>query len=126
VRAWEADAVKTPAVIALVIGLTLNAGANILMKVSALRLEARGQVSAIGQFLEPWFVVGAASFVLALVAYRKALQSFPLSVAYPLMTSCGYLIVLAASFFFLKETLSPKQLAGIACLVLGVWLTASH
>lgn len=116
---------KAPAVIALVIGLTLNAGANILMKVSALRLQAREDISAIGQYLEPCFVIGAASFVLALVAYRKALQSFPLSVAYPLMTSCGYVIVLAASFFFLKETLSPKQLAGIACLVVGVWLTAS-
>ncbi len=122
---------KPEALIALIVGLSLNALANILMKVSALRIEAKTQelgraVGALGQYLEPLFLAGAASFVLALVAYRRALQTVPLSIAYPIMTSCGYLIVLGASFFFLREALSPKQLAGIALLVVGVWLTSSQ
>jgi multidrug transporter EmrE-like cation transporter len=122
---------KPESLIALVVGLSLNALANILLKVSALRLEAKAKelgqaVSALGQYLEPVFVAGALSFVLALVAYRRALQSVPLSIAYPIMTSCGYIIVLGASYFLLRESLSAKQMAGIGLLIAGVWLTSSR
>jgi multidrug transporter EmrE-like cation transporter len=122
---------KPESLIALVVGLSLNALANILLKVSALRLEAKAKelgqaVGALGQYLEPVFIAGALSFVLALVAYRRALQSVPLSIAYPIMTSCGYIIVLGASFFLLRESLSVKQMAGIGLLIAGVWLTSSR
>lgn len=122
---------KSESLIALVVGLSLNALANILLKVSALRLEAKAKelgeaVGALGQYLEPVFIAGALSFVLALVAYRRALQTVPLSIAYPIMTSCGYIIVLGASYFLLRESLSMKQMAGIALLIVGVWLTSSR
>lgn len=119
---------KVSAVIALALGIGLNALANVLLKVSALRLEERNRAEApvglVAQYVEPVFLVGLVTFGLALFAYRRALQSFPLSIAYPLMTSVGYLLVLCVSAAFLHETLSPRQFAGIALIVGGVWLVS--
>jgi multidrug transporter EmrE-like cation transporter len=120
--------VDPAAVIALALGVGLNALANILMKVSALRLEERHRseegLGLAAQYVEPVFLVGLAAFALALYAYRRALQSFPLSVAYPVMASAGYLLVLCASVAFLHETLNLWQSVGIALIVAGVWLVS--
>ena len=126
--AEEVRCVNAAAVIALALGIGLNALANILMKVSALRLEERnGSEASLGlvaQYLEPVFLIGLVAFGLALFAYRRALQSFPLSVAYTLMTSVGYLLVLCVSAAFLHETLNPRQFVGIGLIVGGVWLVS--
>lgn len=119
---------KTPAVLTLAAAITLNAAANVLMKVSAMRLEARGTAGApvgmVGQYLEPVFLGGLVCFALALVAYRRALQTLDLSLAYPLMTSLGYLLVLGVSWLLLREVLSPRQLLGCGVILAGVWLVA--
>ena len=113
--------------VALALGVVLNATANILMKVSALRLKgAEGATPGFVQsYLEPAFLAGLVSFALALVAYRRALESISLSIAYPIMTSVGYLIVLGASWLFLREVLTPKQLVGCGLIVTGVWLVSA-
>jgi multidrug transporter EmrE-like cation transporter len=50
----------------------------------------------------------------------------PLSLAYPIMTSGGFLIVVTASAILLRESLSVPQMFGIALIIAGVILVASQ
>ncbi|TGN14307.1 DMT family transporter [Leptospira ilyithenensis] len=111
------------------IAVFFNALANILIKSSSLQ-DAQGQgtsspVGIIWTILNPYFIAGLASFGLALLGYRFVLgKGLKLSLAYPVFTSSGFIIVLMASAFFFKERLNWTQWIGIAFIMIGVWLTA--
>ena len=59
-------------------------------------------------------------FVVLLRGYRKA----DLTVVYPIARGSGPLLSSAAAIFLLSETLSPTGMAGIAGVVIGVFLIA--
>lgn len=105
--------------------------ANILIKSSSLRdkepLELDSKIQGIlTAFFNPLFISGLASFGIALIAYRYVLgQGLKLSLAYPVFTSTGFIIVLIASSFIFKEKLTSTQWVGIFLIIAGVWLTAS-
>jgi multidrug transporter EmrE-like cation transporter len=118
---------KTITLIVLLVAIVLNAAANILVKASALKKDDEGLTGAItGILLNPWLIGGLASFGLAFVAYRFVLKDMKLSIAYPIMTTCGFAIVLVASRIFFQETLNSWQWIGIGFLVIGLWLIASQ
>lgn len=106
----------------------MNAIANILIKASALKKdEASVQGMVEGFILNPWMIAGVMSFGIALLAYRYTLnQGIKVSVAYPLMTTAGYAIVLVASRFFFQEQLTSIQWMGIGLLLVGIWLISSQ
>ncbi|GBF50869.1 cation transporter protein [Leptospira ryugenii] len=111
------------------IAVFFNALANILMKTSSLAdAEKPIQANANGLFqtlFNPYFILGLASFGLALLGYRFVLgKGLKLSLAYPVFTSSGFIIVLLASAFFFKERLNLTQWIGIVFILIGVWLTA--
>ena len=109
-----------------ILAISLNALANILIKASALRKDEPGLEGLIkGVILNPYLIAGLGSFGLAFVAYRYVLgHGIKLSVAYPLMTTCGFAIVLLASRIFFNEILNFVQWLGIGLLVAGLWLIA--
>ena len=47
-----------------------------------------------------------------------------LSIAYPLMTSIGFMIVILASWLFLNEIITPLQIVGFLFILSGVWMVA--
>jgi multidrug transporter EmrE-like cation transporter len=49
-----------------------------------------------------------------------------LSIAYPIMTTAGFAIVILASKIFFHEDLNLVQWIGIALLAAGIWLVAFH
>ncbi len=53
------------------------------------------------------------------------LNKINLSIAYPLMTSIGFIIVVSFSIFFLSEKVVPLQVLGLFLILTGVWLVAS-
>jgi len=112
--------------IVLSLAITLNALANILMKVAMLRQEKTSDtITLITRSLSnPVLVLGLISFGLALVAYCYVLAKINLSIAYPLMTSLGFLIVIAASWLFLDERITSVQVVGFICIIAGVWMVA--
>ena len=113
-------------------GIVFNAMANILIKSSSMQdkeslqhLDSKVQ-GILTTLFNPIFISGLASFGIALIAYRYVLgQGLKLSLAYPVFTSTGFIIVLIASSFIFKEKLSSTQWAGICLIIIGVWLTAS-
>jgi multidrug transporter EmrE-like cation transporter len=108
--------------------LVLNATANILMKYSALRtrepVAGAGLVEKLAARLHPAFVVGLVLFALNVFAYQAALRAprMKLSIAYPVMVSGGYLIILAVSWLLFRERLGAFQYAGVALILGGIWM----
>ena len=115
----------------LVTALVLNASANILIKIGAERAEAAnlGSMPLIAQGLtlaSNWqLIVGLILFASNVGFYALALKDINLSIAYPIMTSGGFLIISLFSVFFLREHLTPIQIGGIAMIALGIAMLAS-
>ncbi len=110
----------------LLSALVLNATANILIKYSATRIPGLPQDAGRGAhlmaLLQPAFILGLALFAMNVFAYQAALRTLKLSVAYPIMVSGGYLIILMVSWFLFNERLNPAQYAGIGLILGGIWL----
>jgi len=112
--------------IVFIIAIVLNALANILMKLGALKPAGPTKVTdlIINMITNPIIISGVISFGLALAAYNYVLIKTNLSVAYPIMTSVGYVIVILVSWLFLKESISMLQVVGFFFIIAGVWMVA--
>lgn len=112
----------------LFFAICLNATANILLKVGMNRsgtLSFTSIPEIISKVvLNPVIIGGILCFVLALGAYTYVLSKINLSIAYPIMTSLGYMIVILASWLFLKESITGVQVTGFCLIIGGVWLVA--
>ena len=110
----------------LAVSIVLNATANILMKVGALKPKENNQLIdvVVNMATNPLIWCGICCFALCLAAFNYALIKLNLSVAYPVNTSVGYVLVILVSWLFLKESLSMMQLAGIGLIIAGVWMVA--
>ncbi len=108
------------------IAIVLNALANILMKLGSLKPEELTKKSDVfwNMLTNPLIITGVISFGLALTAYNYVLTKTNLSIAYPIMTSVGYIIVILVSWLFLKETITFIQCFGFLCIIAGVWMVA--
>lgn len=112
--------------IIFIIAITLNAVANILLKVGAEKTKESNNIFELllGMVTNPVTILAILCFAAGMAAYNYVLMKTNLSVAYPIMTSVGYIIVLLASWLFLKETLTILQISGILLIVAGVWMVA--
>ncbi len=109
------------------LALTFNALANVLIKYSMSRsirplIPVGGTTVA---FLAPYlswsFLTGVLCFGMNLACYSLALRSLKLSLAYPLMVSLGYIIILCFGWFLFGERLTPLQYVGIGLILVGLW-----
>jgi len=119
--------------IALALALTLNATANLMMKVGARRFGESGLTTAHGpgslaaSLLANWvLILGIFCFAVNVLFYAYALSAeyMKISTAYPIMVSGGFVIIAIVSWKYLGETLSAAQWAGVALILLGVFLVA--
>ena len=69
----------------------------------------------------PVYILAIFLFGMNLLAYSVALKTFRISVAYPVMVSGGYLLILLAGWFVFHERLSVSQYGGIALILAGIW-----
>jgi small multidrug resistance pump len=107
----------------LVVAMTLNAAANILLKIGAMRLGDFQAPGLIGRLATDYYLLaGLFLFGLNVVFYFVALTRLNLSVAYPIMVAGGIVIVVLVSVFALQEVVTPLQAWGLALLVLGIAL----
>ncbi len=121
-------------VIALIIALTLNAAANLLIKfgMRAIDMELSGASAMSGGvlglirlLLRHWILLaGLGCFALNVVFYAFALQKLAISVAYPIMVASGFGIIVTVAGLILGERLTSAQWAGVVAILLGVVLVA--
>lgn len=113
-----------PAPLYLAAALTLNAVANVLIKYAMTR-EVRPIIpvdGALRAFLSLPFLAGLACFAANLACYSLALRTMKISLAYPIMVSLGYIVILALSWFLFSERLTTVQYAGIGLILVGIWM----
>lgn len=113
----------------VLVAIALGAAAQVLLKAGTNavgRFEfALGNALPVGlQMLsEPRILGGAGCYGLSLVVWIMALSRADLSVVYP-MVSLGFALNAFLAWWLLGEALSPQRIAGIAVIMVGVWLVA--
>ncbi|MHB8918939.1 MAG: DMT family transporter [Desulfocucumaceae bacterium] len=115
--------------VVLLSAIVFNAGANIMikaaMKKSPVLLEQGAVLQAFAQAVKnPQLIVGVALFGLALAAYSIVLSKINLSVAYPIMTGAGFLLVFLFSGLYFKESITAVHILGSTLILAGVWVLA--
>jgi drug/metabolite transporter (DMT)-like permease len=133
------------AIVLVLVAAVLHAGWNVLLKTSgdtlttAVRLQVIGTAVLVPIGLAAWLANGmpavpaaaiwlavvsgvleAAYFVLLASAYRRG----PLSLVYPLARGSAPLLAVAIGILLLGERLVPLAMAGVACLLVGIFLVA--
>ena len=74
----------------LIVALTLNAAANVLLKIGATRLGGIDEPGLLGRLVSDYYLLaGLLLFALNVVFYVAALARLNLSTAYPIMVAGG-------------------------------------
>ena len=73
--------------------------------------------------LEPRIMGGVTCYAVGMVVWIMALSRTDVSVAYP-MLSVGFALNALLAWWLLGEGVNAQRLAGIAVIMLGVWLVA--
>ncbi len=112
----------------LTVAIVANSAANILIKIGMNKVggvEIASLNDIWQKFLMNYVVwLGIICFGIALLSYSFVLSHIQLSIAYPIMTSVGFILVIVVSLLYLNETLSLIQIIGIVLILFGVWLVA--
>ncbi|MGE5422383.1 MAG: DMT family transporter [Ignavibacteriales bacterium] len=112
----------------LALAIVFNALANIVLK-WAMRGQAgvneTGASIIKGLLTNYWAWGGIALFGLAFVLYSVVLTKINLSIAYPVMTSMGLVIISIVSVLTFKEVITSWQLVGLVLIIAGVWLVSA-
>jgi small multidrug resistance pump len=101
---------------ALAGGILLGVAGQILLKYGAER-----STGLIGQFFQPFTMVGLVTYALAAVFYIVAIKRIPLSLAFPTV-SLSYVAVAIAAHLLWSEPLGLRQYAGIALIAAGIFV----
>ncbi|MGA9852743.1 MAG: SMR family transporter [Gammaproteobacteria bacterium] len=113
----------------VITGVLLNAAAQLLLKagvsrVGVIHLQLNTILTAGWKLaFEPHILGGLACYVVSVVVWILALSRVQVSIAYP-MLSLGYVVVAIAAWLIFGETLGAMRIAGIAVIIVGVFLLA--
>jgi multidrug transporter EmrE-like cation transporter len=113
----------------LMLGVLLNAAAQLLLKAGTNRIGefafALENLAPIGSKIatSPFILAGLGCYVVSVVVWILALSRVPVSVAYP-MLSVGYIVNAVAAWMLFGESLGAQKLVGIGFIVVGVYLVA--
>jgi multidrug transporter EmrE-like cation transporter len=114
----------------ILIGVALNAAAQLLLKVATRPLShftAFGVQTLVDSGLilmkSLTFWAGMVCYGTSLCVWLAALSKAPVSTAYP-MLSLGYIVVAGVAVLWLGETLSLPKVLGIALICVGVVLVS--
>lgn len=107
----------------LTIAFTLNAIANILLKIAAKNgISIRGFTPL--EFITHHALLSLGLFLFAVnvIFYILALRTMPISTAYPIMIAMSFLIIHGYAYFLLRESIQGWQILGYFLIVLGLLL----
>jgi multidrug transporter EmrE-like cation transporter len=116
----------------LILGAALTTVAgNLLLRSGVLHaggLDLAGG-GVLGQLLrlarEPLFLLGAGLYAVSALIWFSVISTEQLSTAYPLLISITLVLVTAGCVIFYGERVSPAKYAGLALMVVSIWLVAT-
>ncbi len=88
---------------------------QIMLKKSA----QKSYESKIKEYLNPLVIIAYILFFGCTLVSVYALKVVPISMS-PILEASGYIFVAVLSYFFFKEKLTKKQLAGMALIICGI------
>ena len=71
------------------------------------------------EYLNPLVIFAYGMFFCSVILTMLALKNIPLSMQ-PILESTGYIFVTVMGYFFLKERIGKRKMAGIALILLGI------
>jgi drug/metabolite transporter (DMT)-like permease len=110
-------------------GVVLNAGAQLLLKAGVmplgpLSIDSASLLPTVGRVLVQWQIVaGLGCYVLSVGVWIVGLSRVDVSLAYP-MLSLGYVINAVLAWWLFGEMLGPMRCAGIALILVGVFVVS--
>jgi len=113
----------------LVIGVLLNASAQLLLKAgtNVLGVITLTRENWLGEFgkmaVEPHLLGGIVCYGVSVVVWIIGLSRVPVSIAYP-MLSLGYIVNAIAAHYLFGESVTLARWLGIGFIIIGVWLVA--
>ncbi len=112
----------------VLISVLISVVGQILLKKGMLQVgkfEFSALANILPQFIKafsnPWVLAGFLFYFLSSLFWIIALSKVDLSVAYPLL-SCGYILVLLASWLLFKEPVTAIRWLGVLVIMAGVTL----
>jgi len=116
--------------ILLIVSLVLNAGANLSLKAGMKSMPINGSILQLSTILillqHPLILLGLALFTVSFVGYSLVLSGMSLSLAYPIMTGGGFVIVVLASLILFAEEASLLRILGIMFIIAGIWIASRY
>lgn len=73
-------------------------------------------------FQSGWLIGGVLLFGISFLFYLINLSKFQLNIVYPILVSVGMILIIIASKFLFKESLSSSQILGIIIIMIGIFL----
>jgi multidrug transporter EmrE-like cation transporter len=117
------------ALVFLLTGVLLNAGAQLLLKagtnrLGVLSLTADDWMATLTRIAsEGHFIAGIACYVISVFVWILGLSRVPVSIAYP-MLSLGYVVNAIAAHYLFGEAVSVQRWLGIGFIIVGVYVVA--
>ena len=112
--------------ILMAVVVALNVCGHVFLKVGMNQVGEIGDRSilafGISSISNLFVLIGLAGYVSSVTGYIVVLSRTNLSVAYPILMSTGYALVVLVSFIFLKEPFNTVKWVGIALILVGVIL----
>lgn len=107
---------------ALAIAILAGTFGNILIKLGS----AGASSNPLAIVSQPATLAGLALLTGSFPFYSMVIQKLPLSLAFPLVTSTTFVLVVLISYFFLKEPLTIVNILGILLLIAGLFLVSQR
>ena len=111
----------------ILLGVLLNAGAQLLLKEGMRRIEhfdfVWANLAPVGMqvAVNPFVLAGLFSYVISVFVWLLVLSRVDVSFAYP-MLSVGYIVNAIAAYYLFGEDLSLTRVSGILVITAGVYL----
>ena len=124
---WSAVSVVTRALMILGVGICFSVAGELMLKagmnrVGVLSLQPGNVLEGLWRsFTNPLVLAGFVSVFLASIFWLGVISRIPLSLAYPMM-SLSYVVVVFASALLLREQVTFTRVAGVAVIIVGVYI----
>lgn len=105
-----------PSYAALIAAILCGVLGQVLLKTGATR-----GAGIVGQFLDPFTLLGLVAYGLAAFLYILAIRRIPISLAFPTV-SISYIVVALIAHYAWGEPLGPLRIAGIGFIAVGIVL----
>ena len=111
-------------ILLMIFVVALNVCGHVFLKVGMNQVGGFDQKPvmqfALSAISNPFVLLGLAGYVTSVAGYIAVLSKTELSIAYPILMSTGYALVVLVSFLWLKEPFNLLKWVGIMLIFVGV------